>query len=131
VTREQMASFLSRALALPTPSRDWFTDDGGSAHQDDINRVAEAGITLGCGGTRYCPTEHVTREQMASFLRRAYALPATGVDFFTDDEASEHEPDINRLAASGITRGCTPTTYCPLAPVTREQMVTFLYRAEH
>jgi carboxypeptidase T len=131
VTREQMASFLSRALALPAPSRDWFTDDGGSAHEDDINRVADAGVTLGCGGTRYCPTENVTREQMASFLRRAYSLPATGMDFFTDDEASEHEPDINRLAASNVTRGCTPTTYCPLAPVTREQMVTFLYRAEH
>ncbi len=131
VTREQMASFLARVLNLPATSDDYFTDDTGSAHEPDINRIAAAGLTLGCGGSRYCPSESVTREQMASFLRRAYTLPATGTDFFTDDEASPHEPDINRLAASGITRGCTPTTYCPMAPVTREQMVTFLYRAEN
>ena len=37
---------------------------------------------------------------MASFLVRALGLPATGSDFFTDDESSVHESDINRLAAA-------------------------------
>ena len=131
VNREQMASFIARVLALPAPERDWFADDEGSGHEDDINRIADAGITLGCGGGMYCPSAAVNREQMATFLRRAYDLGPTGTDFFTDDEVSSHEGDINRLAASGITRGCSPTEYCPTAPVTREQMVAFLYRAEH
>ena len=131
VTREQMASFLARALDLPATSRDYFTDDDGSAHEADINRIAAAELTIGCGGTSYCPSSAVTREQMASFLARAYALADTTTDFFADDSASAHHRDINRLAASGITHGCTTTAYCPSAHVTREQMVTFLYRAEN
>jgi subtilisin family serine protease len=71
VTREQMASFLSRALKLPAATRDHFTDDNGSPHEGDINRLAQAGITGGCGGTSFCPKALITREQMAAFLRRA------------------------------------------------------------
>ena len=40
-----------------------------------IEDIAEAGITVGCGGTRYCPNRAVTRGQMASFITRALDLP--------------------------------------------------------
>jgi hypothetical protein len=50
-------------------------------------------------------------------------------DFFTDDESSAHDADINRLAASGITGGCGATTFCPGTAITREQMAAFLHRA--
>ena len=76
----------------------------------------------------FCPTAAVTRDQMASFLARALNLPATGTDFFSDDEASQHEGDINRLAAAGIATGCGGGQYCPSGTVTREQMAAFLYR---
>ncbi len=36
---------------------------------------------------------------------------------------------IEALAASGITVGCTPSTYCPEDPVTRAQMAVFLAKA--
>lgn len=130
VTRQQAASFLARALGLPSTTTDFFTDDEGSIHEADINRIAAAGITTGCAAGRFCPTAGVNRQQMASFLVRAYHLPATGTDFFTDDERSIHEANINRLAASGITAGCAATRYCPTARVTRGQMVAFLHRAE-
>ncbi|MGH2383825.1 MAG: glycosyl hydrolase family 18 protein [Candidatus Limnocylindria bacterium] len=129
VTREQMASFLARALDLPNATRDYFADDDASPHESDINRVAAAGITGGCGANRFCPRNGVTREQMASFLVRALKLPASTRDFFTDDNASAHESDINRLAQAGITGGCTTTTFCPRAVVVREQMAAFLHRA--
>jgi hypothetical protein len=129
VTRGQMASFLTRALGLPPSGTDFFTDDGGSIHQPDINRVAAAGVATGCGGGRYCPTDLVTREQMASFLVRALGLPATGTDFFSDDAGSIHQADINRLAAAGIATGCGGGRYCPTQPVTRGQMAAFLHRA--
>ena len=87
------------------------------------------GITIGCGGGRYCPLDFVTREQMASFLSRALRLDVTSTDFFTDDEASPHEADINRLAAAGITLGCGGGHYCPADFVSREQMAAFLERA--
>ena len=37
-----------------------------------IQRLYELGITTGCGGGNYCPTDKVTREQMAVFLYRAF-----------------------------------------------------------
>lgn len=129
VTREQMATFLDRALDLPSTTTDFFGDDDGSIHEAAINRVAEAGITTGCGGGNFCPTQPVLRDQMASFLVRAFSLPATATDFFTDDETNMHEANINALAESGITSGCTATTFCPSNPVTRAQMSAFLHRA--
>jgi hypothetical protein len=70
-----MAAFLVRALGL--------TDDGGgntfadvapgSTFEDSIAKLATAGITKGCNppaNTNFCPSDNVTRGQMAAFLRR-------------------------------------------------------------
>ncbi|HJP72605.1 MAG TPA: S8 family serine peptidase [Candidatus Limnocylindria bacterium] len=129
VLRDQMASFIARALGLPSSSTNWFSDDNGNQHEPNINRIADAGVTLGCGGGLYCPAAAVSREQMASFLARAMALPTSSTDFFVDDEQSPHEADINRLAAAGVTLGCGGGNYCPSSSITRDQMAAFLYRA--
>jgi type VII secretion-associated serine protease mycosin len=129
ITRGQMAAFLVRAFDLPATSRDYFTDDESSVFEGDINRLAASGITGGCSGTRFCPGANVTRGQMAAFLVRAFDLRASSRDYFTDDERSIFEGDINRLAASGITGGCGGTSFCPSGVVTREQMAAFLHRA--
>ena len=131
VSRGQMAAFLSRALELPAASVDLFDDDNSSTHENDINRLALAGITAGCASRAYCPNDHVSRGQMAAFLSRALELPAASVDLFDDDNSSTHENDINRLALAGITAGCASRAYCPKSPVTRAEMAAFLYRARH
>ena len=41
--------------------------------ETDIERIAQAGITLGCNpptNDRFCPDDTVTRGQMAAFLSR-------------------------------------------------------------
>lgn len=129
VTRGQMASFLVRAFDLPPTTTDYFTDDTGTTHEADINALRKAGITVGCTPTTYCPTASVSRDQMASFLRRALDLPPTTTDYFTDDTGNTHEQSINRLRKANITTGCTPTTYCPASVVTRGQMAAFLRRS--
>jgi S-layer homology domain len=77
VTRGQMAAFLTRALVLTDRgSRDFFDDDG-SVFEADIERIAQAGITVGCNppaNDRFCPGDAVTRGQMSSFLVRALGL---------------------------------------------------------
>ncbi len=137
VTRGQMAAFLVRALGLPAGPSDRFVDVGASVFEDDIDRLAAAGITKGCNppvNDRYCPEAHVTRGQMAAFLVRAYGYTDGGAgDRFVDDGASVFEDDIDRLAAAGITKGCNPPAndrYCPDARVRRDQMASFLARAE-
>ena len=75
VTRGQMAAFLVRAFDLPTYSGpDRFVDDNGHVFEGAIERLAQAGITVGCNppvNNRYCPNDFVTRGQMAAFLKRA------------------------------------------------------------
>ena len=129
VTRGQMAAFLDRGLSLPSTSTDYFSDDNGTTFETNINRLAASGITKGCTPTTFCPSADVTRGQMAAFLVRALNLPTTSTDYFSDDNGTTFEHDINALAASGITRGCSPTTFCPTADVTRGQMAAFLHRA--
>jgi hypothetical protein len=127
-----MSVFISRAVPLPAPSGDYFTDDNGEFWEGGANRMYEAGITVGCGGTNYCGKQNLPREQMAVFLVRALKLPPTGTDYFIDDENSPYEDHINRIAAAKITLGCNPPAndrFCPKDTVTRGQMAAFLKRA--
>ena len=129
VTRGEMASFLYRALDLPASAPDFFNDDAGSPHEEAINAIRNVGISNGCSAASFCPNASTSREEMASFLARALVLPPAPTDYFTDDGGSIHEVDINALGHSGITTGCTPTTYCPTVTITREQMAALLYRS--
>ncbi|MEM7143476.1 MAG: putative glycoside hydrolase [Actinomycetota bacterium] len=129
VTRAEAAALLVRALDLAPGSRDYFVDDTGSTHENDINALAEAGITRGCTATSFCPDRVLTREQMASLLARALDLPRSVGDSFVDDDTSTHRFDIERIAAVGITRGCAPQLFCPRDPVTRDQLAAFLFRS--
>jgi len=57
------------------PSPDIYFDDiAASSHAADINAIAEANITRGCAPRLYCPTNPVTRAEMASFIARALDL---------------------------------------------------------
>ena len=92
------------------------------------------GITRGCSteAARFCPTDPVTRAQMATFLVRAFQLEPEPSNKFADvEEGNTHTADINALAASGITAGCAiePARYCPVRDTIRAQMATFLARA--
>ena len=130
VTRGQMASFLARAFNLAAPAGDHFPDDDGTTHEDNINRLYEAAITTGFPDGTYRPDDHVSREQMASFLARAMGLaPLPGGRFL--DVSGTHEPNINAIADAGVTLGCTPDGmyYCPHDDVRRDQMASFLARA--
>jgi hypothetical protein len=79
VTRGQMAALFGRALSLGVTPIDFFIDDDSSIFEDHINRLAAAGVTRGCnppGNDRFCPSQTVTREQMAAFLKRGLSVGA-------------------------------------------------------
>lgn len=136
LTRGQMAAMLARAFTLSPTERDYFVDDSESIFEDDVNRLAEAGITKGCNppvNDRFCPDAELSRAQMAAFLVRAFGYGDTGsTDPFVDDDESVFERDIERLRAAGVTAGCNPPDndrFCPDDPITRGQMAAFLDRA--
>ena len=110
-------------------SGSYFVDIADSPHRDNINRLAQAGITQGCGNNHYCPDQTITRAQIATLLTRALKLSDTTHDYFTDDTRTTHENSINRLAHTGITQGCGNNHYCPDQTITRAQIATLLTRA--
>ncbi len=129
VNRGQMAAFLVRALNLTDQGSKDFVDDNNSIFEADIEKLAAAGITSGCSANQFCPNDNVSRGQMAAFLVRALGLTDQGSKDFVDDNNSVFEADIEKLAAAGITSGCSPTEFCPNDDVTRGQMAAFLARA--
>ncbi len=137
VTRAQMAAFLLRSIVHDAhlPSYQGYFQDvpDGQWYTGFVEHLREHEITRGCNpeGTLYCPEQQVTREQMASFLVRTFRFPATDRDYFTDDQGSVHEADINALREAGVTVGCNPegTLYCPVDPVLRGEMAAFLTRS--
>jgi hypothetical protein len=136
VTRDTMAAFIARAMRLPAAKKDHFSDDNGSTFEEDINRIADAGIVKGCNppaNTKYCPNRGIDRGQLAAFLVRAKGYTNDGGgDLFIDDDGSVFESDIDKLGTARITYGCNPPKndrFCPGDYVTRGQLSAFLHRA--
>jgi hypothetical protein len=112
-----------------------FADVERNTHADNIAALAERGVTKGCNsaGTLYCPSDSVTRGQMATFIvrslqERGVPIPENAPDAFEDDDGSTHEANINALAAMGVVKGGTDGRYRPNEPVNRAQMASFLQR---
>ncbi len=140
VTRAQMAVFLlkgklSANLYTPPPASGLVFGDVhiGDFAADWIEALAGFQITGGCGGGNYCPSNPVTRAQMAVFLLKAehgsaYTPPGcTGV--FNDVACPSQFADwIEQLSDEGITGGCGGGNYCPDDPIKRGQMAVFLVK---
>ena len=63
-----------RSIA-PAPAVATFSDvPVGNTQRQYIEAMAAAGISTGCGGTKYCPDDPVTRGQLAVLLARALGL---------------------------------------------------------
>lgn len=116
----------SLAMAVGT-----FDDDDGSVHEADIEKLVATGITRGCStqAMQYCPSQSITRGQIAAFINRALALPPSDQNWFSDDDISEFDADINAIMGAGIGFGCDEANYCADRPLLREEMATLLVRA--
>lgn len=93
----------------------------GAPNQKEIEGIYFAGITGGCQSSPqllYCPSDAVTRAQMAVFLLVAKGVtpPPCTTPAFTDVPCSSpYAPYVNELAREGVTTGCAtnPPQYCP------------------
>ena len=138
IDRKTMAVWIVRVLDGRNPlvmAQSRFNDvDGSSFYAPFIERMADLGVTEGCGdGSGFCPDGSASRAQMAAFLSRAYRLPdGPGPGF--GDVASDawYATDVARLVASGVTEGCGDgADFCPEQDTTRGQMAALLHRAEN
>ena len=89
-------------------------------------------ITAGSSGTTFSPNDPCTREQVVTFLWRANGEPeptATESSFTDVPEGKYYTKAVLWAVEKEITAGATPTTFNPNGGCTREQAVTFLWRA--
>ena len=77
MTRGQMAAMLARAFDYPVSHHNRFNDDNGHIFEQAIQKIAAAGVTVGCNppaNNRFCPNDPIRRDQMATLLTRATHL---------------------------------------------------------
>jgi len=107
VTRDQMAVFLIRmrygaSYNFDYPSTPYFTDVGpASFGWSWIQRLKEDNITSGCTATTFCPTNPVSRGDMATFVMRGafnQLLPAG-------------EPVLLSISPTTIVHGADPEIF--------------------
>ena len=79
-----------------------FIDDDGSVFEPSIEAIFDAGITVGCSNRQqFCPNRPLSRGEFAALLARALNLPATAVDYFTDDNNSFGPTTTGALSWAG------------------------------
>ena len=139
--RQQMAVFILKAkhglCYTPPPCVGLFPDVPCSSNFAPwIEAMFNEGITGGCGGGNFCPTNPVRRDQMAVFLLKgehgSSYVPPTCTGIFGDVPCpSQFANWIEQLSAEMITGGCGGGNYCPGANNTRGQMAVFITKTFH
>ena len=101
---------------------DWFYDAVAYAYEN--------GLMDGVGGNRFAPNSATTRAQLVTILYRLEGQPAVSGDLpFTDVEAGTwYTNAVGWAAQNGIVNGVGDDTFAPGNDLTREQLVTILYR---
>ncbi len=109
-----------------------FKDTDGNAHRASIEYIWKEGVTSGCGSSlnqTFCPSNNVTRAELAVFLDNAVDFPSTSKDYFNDDNGKWYEGAINRAAAAGVVSGTGYRRYSPTRTVTRGEAAKMLVKS--
>ena len=133
-TSKQYYLAIPAADKLPTAGRtDLFNDvqDESIYFFAPVYWAKDKGITTGTSPTTFEPYASCTRAQIVTFLWRAAGSPTvSGSNPFKDVKQSDWFYQAVLWAnARGITTGTSKTTFSPYKACTREQAVTFLWRA--
>ncbi len=99
---------------------------------ENINWMADNGLTTGYPDGTYKPFETVNRDAMAAFLYRLAGEPAFDAPSespFTDITLdTKFYKEMAWMEATGLSTGYPDGTYRPLAPVNRDAMAAFMNR---
>lgn len=113
------------------PSRVFVDVKTGDYFYDAVLWAVEKGITNGTSAETFSPEAPCTRAQIVTFLWRAAGSPVVNYAMDLSDVAGDayYAEAVRWALSEGITTGTSDHTFTPDAVCTREQAVTFLYRA--
>lgn len=100
-------------------------------YYDAVLWAAEKGITSGTDAVHFSPSAPCTRAQIVTFLWRAAGSPVVNyaMDLSDVSEDAYYAEAVRWALSEGITTGTGADQFSPDATCTREQAVTFLWRA--
>ena len=133
IANQIIAQLPTRDQADPTPAQptglpfydvsasDWFVNDVAYCYNN--------GLMNGMSATRFAPNETTTRAQFATVLYRLAGSPAvTASNPFSDCAGHWASKEIAWAYQKGIVTGVGNNRFAPDQQITREQMVTMLFR---
>jgi MYXO-CTERM domain-containing protein len=137
LTRAQAVTFLLKAAGISVanpPATPTFSDVPAThTFYAYIETAAKLGITAGCGSGKFCPSDAVTRGQMAAFITRTTSWPlvAPTTPTFPLDVPKTHlfYKPIETVSKYCVTSGCGTDMFCPDRAMTRAEAAIFLVRA--
>ena len=102
----------------------------GPWYHSAVDWAAETGLMNGMAPDRFDPQGDVTRAMLVTVLYRAAGSPkAPESSPFADVAPGKwYSEAVAWAAREGIVNGMTPDRFAPDAPITREQLVTILFR---
>ena len=124
---------LSCCLSLNVKASSFTDVSDSSYYADAVQWAVENNITYGMGDGSFGTDNIVTREQAVTFLWRAAGqpTPTTKVNSFTDVKSDGYSKDAILWAIENtVTEGIGDGKFNPDGPVTRGQMITFLWRVK-
>ncbi|MDD4121897.1 MAG: S-layer homology domain-containing protein, partial [Eubacteriales bacterium] len=131
--RSNRPKTVAEPIIVQPPTAPWqnpFTDvPGNSWYYDAIQYVHSKGLFTGMGQDTFSPNFTMTRAMLVTVLHRLAGTPNANGDMFDDVMAGQWYSDsVTWAAESGIVSGYSSGLFGSNDPITREQMVTILYR---
>lgn len=124
-----LAMTLPLALQPASAQTRSFEDVNDGPHAPAIERLAADGIVRGCTTKRFCPSDRLTRAQLAAILTRALELPEAPSNAFDDVPRDHvHAGAIGAAHRAGIVLG-NDGHFRPGSTVTRGQVASMIARA--
>ena len=95
----------------------------------DVQWASARGVAGGVGNNKFSPQSTATRGQVITMIYRLQGQPKVTADAgFTDLRQEYYKNAVNWAYAQGVVSGTGKTTFTPEGNITREDLVTMLYR---
>lgn len=108
-----------------------YTDSDANAwYHDAVHYILESNVMNGISSDKFAPNSETTRAMVATILHRidGETAASTASSFKDIVSGSYYEKAVDWAAENGVVKGYDDETFGPGDAVTREQMVTMLYR---
>lgn len=117
-------------VAVSCPSEKFTDVDRSRYYHEGVDYVVGKGYMIGVSETLFAPERLTDRAMLVTILYRMAGSPrVNGKMPFSDVKEGRYFYDAVLWASqNGIAKGMTQTLFAPHQAMTREQMVTFLYR---